>query len=192
MPSPVGHVLAGVAAAWIVQAAPGPSRSRRLAARGVPLACALLAVAPDADIVLATHRAVSHSVGAVGVIVALAAAVARWRGWPLLATMAAAAAAFGSHMLLDWLGQDTSLPQGIMALWPFSDQYFVSGLDVFARISRRYWLPEQFIVGNAWAVAREVLILGPVAVLAWWWRRQASRALPSMPAPTSVRSDAVL
>src|SRR5262249_40103231 len=83
--------------------------------------------------------------------------------WPAIAV--GVAAAWSSHILLDWLGNDTSPPIGIMALWPFSDGYYQSSLLLFDAISRRYWLPQEFIWGNLRAVAKEVLILGPIAWL---------------------------
>jgi hypothetical protein len=39
---------------------------------------------------------------------------------------------------------------------------------VFGEVSRRYWKPEEFIVGNFEVVGRELLILIPVAVVAWF------------------------
>jgi hypothetical protein len=62
-----------------------------------------------------------------------------------------------------------------MALWPLSTAYFYSGIDLFAEVSRRYWKPDEFIVRNAWSVARELLILGPVAVGAFWFRLRMGR-----------------
>jgi hypothetical protein len=59
-----------------------------------------------------------------------------------------------------------------MALWPFSSAFYYSGVDLFADISRRYWIPGEFIFKNAVSIAREVAILGPVAGLAWWTRRR--------------------
>ena len=77
----------------------------------------------------------------------------------------AAGAAWGSHVLLDWLGTDTSAPVGETALWPFTGAYYESGLHLFPAISRRYWLPE-FWVYNLKALAIEVMILGPIAWVA--------------------------
>ena len=85
------------------------------------------------------------------------------------------AAAWSSHILLDWLGSDTSPPIGIMALWPFTDGFYQSSAFLFDAISRRYWLPQQFIWGNLRAVVKEVLILGPVA---WLAMRVAYRRRP--------------
>ncbi len=81
---------------------------------------------------------------------------------------AAIAAAWASHLLLDWLGSDTSPPIGIMALWPFSREHYQSSFYVFDAISRRYWLPEQFVWSNLKAALKEVLILGPVAGISYW------------------------
>ena len=81
--------------------------------------------------------------------------------------------------LLDWLGADSSTPRGVMALWPLATTYYVSGLDVFDNISRRYWLPG-FWRHNTVAVVRELLLLGPVAALGGWFSR---RVPPSPPSP---------
>ena len=86
----------------------------------------------------------------------------------------ACACAYGSHVLFDWMGNDTTPPIGIMALWPFSDGFYQSNLFVFEAISRRYWLPG-FWTHNLLAVVREVLIVGPAVAAVWWWRHRASR-----------------
>ncbi len=79
--------------------------------------------------------------------------------------------AWVSHVLFDWLGSDTTPPLGVMALWPFSSEYYFSNAFFFEAISRRYWL-DNFITHNLWAVAKEVLILGPVAWAAWFLARR--------------------
>ena len=85
----------------------------------------------------------------------------------------ACAAAYGSHILLDWLGTDTSAPIGIMALWPFATGYFEAGLHLFPAVSRRYWQPELFWLQNLRALVTELLILGPVLVAVWISRRRS-------------------
>ena len=77
------------------------------------------------------------------------------------------AVAYGTHVLLDWLGADSSAPRGLMALWPFSSAYYISDLDVFDSVDRRYWL-EGFWRRNVVAVTREVAILGLLVGIAWW------------------------
>ena len=94
-----------------------------------------------------------------------------------------AAADDGAHrrlrvpLVLDWLGKDTSPPPGLTVLWPFSRAYYQTGWDVFGEVSRRYWLPREFILGNLWAVAWEVAVLAPLLVIAWafWSRRTLVR-----------------
>ncbi len=39
---------------------------------------------------------------------------------------------------------------------------------MFDAISRRYWLPEQFVWSNLRAALKEVLILGPLAAVSYW------------------------
>ena len=78
--------------------------------------------------------------------------------------------AYASHILLDWLGSDTSPPIGVMALWPFSREYYESNLQVFMAVSRRVWRPEIFWIQNLTALLRELLILVPQLVVIGWWR----------------------
>jgi len=177
MPSPVGHIIAGVATGWVAQSWPGASRARRAAAAWLPAVCAGLAILPDADLLLAAHRTWTHSIGAVAATGLAAAAIARWRRWPVVAGALMAAAALGSHVLLDWLGSDPSAPVGIMALWPVSEAYYVSGMDLFMEVSRRYWIPDEIVVHNLKAAVLEAAILGPVAVAARWWRDRARSRL---------------
>jgi membrane-bound metal-dependent hydrolase YbcI (DUF457 family) len=185
MPSPVGHLLAGVTTAWVAEALPSLRHrfdaTRPLASAAAPtvtplvLLCAALALAPDIDILFFSHRTAAHSAGALGLVVAVTALAARWRGWPLLATTLACGIAFGGHVFLDWLGQDGTTPIGLLALWPFSDAYYISGIDLFADVSRRYWKPEEVIFKNAHTIIREVAILLPVAVLGWFLRIRSRR-----------------
>ena len=91
---------------------------------------------------------------------------------PLRARYRLLGAAVLSHAAFDWLGTDTSAPIGIMALWPFSREYFESDAHVFMAVSRRYWL-EEFWTYNLTVLARELLILGiPAAAVEWLVRRR--------------------
>ena len=148
------------------------------------LACAVLAVAPDLDILLASHRTYTHSVAAIAVAALASGGIARALGAPGLASALACGLAVASHILLDWLGHDGTPPLGLMALWPLSASFFYSGADVFADVSRRYWKPEEFFLKNAVSIAREVAILGPVAGAAWWVRRRHLAASRSVGSPT--------
>jgi hypothetical protein len=74
-------------------------------------------------------------------------------------------------VLFDWLGSDTTPPLGVMALWPFSSEYYFANAFFFEAISRRYWL-DNFITHNLKAVAQEIVILGPPLALVVWLRRK--------------------
>lgn len=169
MPSPIGHALAGVAAGWSVRGGPrrseaGPSMWRETAL------FAALGMAADLDLLVGLHSGPTHGLG-----FALLAAAAAWlpgldpRGRLTLAV--ACAAAYATHTLLDWLGTDTSAPIGIMALWPFSREYYESGLHVFMAVSRRFHQPELFWAQNIAALVREVFILAPLVALVGYLRR---------------------
>ncbi len=136
MPSPAGHLIAGVAIAWAVESA-GPLRRRAMtqgrraeaspAVTPLVLACAALALAPDLDILFASHRTFTHSIAAAGLAAVFGGAIARALGAPGVATGLTCGLVVGSHIVLDWLGRDGSTPRGLMALWPFSSRTTTRG-----------------------------------------------------------------
>ncbi len=176
MPSPLGHALGAVALGWLI----APRLGRGAVVAGATYAA--IGMAPDLDLLAGAHSTYTHSVGAVGAVFVAALGISRQ---PRVA--AAIAAAWGSHLLLDWLGSDTVPPIGIMALWPFTREHYQSSLFVFDAISRRYWLPDQFVWGNLKAAATEGLILGPVAAISYWrtYRRPGPISGPGAPHPPS-------
>jgi LexA-binding, inner membrane-associated putative hydrolase len=172
-------VLGGVAAGWLIAGAPAVAGGRPalLFKVGEAAVYACLGVLPDLDLLAGSHRGPTHSVSAAIAIGTLAIVVRRsgmgsgfWRT-PLIAG-AACAAAYGSHVLLDWLSSDNSTPVGIMALWPFARGYYESDLHLFMAISRRYYQGWAFIRQNVLAVLRELAILGPVLVIVGVTRRR--------------------
>lgn len=170
MPSPVGHALAGVAAGWLVRGAPR-SLAHRSPGRREAVVFAALGMAPDLDLLIGWHSGPTHGLG-FAVLAAAAAWLPGLRGSGVRLRLALACViAYMSHILLDWLGTDTSAPIGIMALWPFSRDYYQSELHVFMAVSRRIFQPERFWMQNLAALAREVLILVPVALLVAVTRR---------------------
>ena len=116
----------------------------------------LAAVLPDIDFAWGGHNRETHSLGA-AVIAGLV--VFAWKRSPRLAL--AVTLSWASHVLFDWLGSDDTPPLGVMALWPLNSTYYFANAYVFEAISRRYWL-SNFWSHNLYAVAKEVLILGPV------------------------------
>ena len=182
MPSPVGHAIAGVAAGWLIAPDTTGTRGGRMLRVA---AFALAGTIADVDLLAATHRGPTHSLAA-----AVLAGIATWvwcalrkargpvrgagerveRDGRSFRLAFAVMAAYATHTLLDWLGTDSWPPIGIMALWPVSQGYYESPLHVFMAISRRYWLPDFWML-SARAIARELVILGPVLWLVLWLRR---------------------
>ena len=181
MPSPVGHAMAGIACAWVVSGAPAGVGRRSRLVKDVLLFGAL-GMLPDIDLVFGAHSGPTHSIGAAA-IVAIAALIVRAAfrrqgsaagGVPTAAFVAACAAAYGSHVVLDWMASDSTPPIGVMALWPFSRQHYESDLHVFMAISRRYHQGWSFLRHNTLALARELAILLPILSLLLLFRRRAA------------------
>ena len=173
MPTPIGHAMGGLAAAFLTNSF---ARRPKLTP-AVVAACVAVAVSPDLDILAGHHRSYTHSIGATALVGIAGWLVLRRRVPNAAAAASALTASYGSHLLLDWLGKDTSRPPGLTIFWPFSSEYFMSGLDLFGEVSRRYWLPNEFIVGNLAAVGWELGVLLPLLLLAWvvWSKRTLRR-----------------
>lgn len=162
MPSPVGHALGGLVAAFAVDS----FAHRPRLTLPVLLASAVIAVAPDLDLLAGSHRTYTHSIGGLAIVALISWLILRPRV-SSLAAVATLTAAYASHLALDWLSKDTSAPSGLTVLWPLTSKYYESGLDVFGEISRRYWLPEEFVLGNLRAASWEFAVLTPLLILAW-------------------------
>ena len=192
MPSPIGHSLAGLAAAWSADLVPGDrawrvgrsaeaSRSSIYVRAGgtLTLACVALGCAADIDLLWGSHREYTHSVGAVIVTAICAAIVARRAKLPVVRVTLMCAAAYATHVLTDWLGGDAKPPYGIRALWPFDDGWYISPVIVFKGTQRFYQTLGEAIRVNAAALAGEVLILVPIVVALWLLREKAFAGLPA-------------
>lgn len=188
MPSPIGHVMAGIAVAWTADLIPGQrawrvapesaSRFRR-AGGGLTLICGALAVAPDLDLLFGGHRAMTHSLAAVIFVWLFAAALAANAERPIVRVSLMCAAAYGTHLLLDLLGVDRIPPHGIQILWPLDHDWFISGIDVFRQTERRSILSAPSMLQNVKAIAQELFVLGPLLVALWLVRVKALAGLSS-------------
>ena len=154
VPSPVGHALGGLIVG-------------ELLAPSALILCAVAGVAPDVDFLWGGHNRQTHSLGAA---VIAGVVVLAWKRNPRLAL--AVMLSWASHVVFDWLGSDDTPPLGVMALWPLNSNFYFADAYVFEAISRRYWL-DNFFSHNAWAVMKEILLLGPVASVAWWLHRRS-------------------
>jgi len=170
MPTPVGHALGGLIVGLL--AAPRAARENSSSTfkslqppeRSFITLCAVVACLPDLDFGWGRHNMETHSIGA-AILVGLA--VLAWRRSTRLAI--ACTTAVGTHVLFDWLGSDDFPPLGVMALWPFSHEFYFADAFVFEAISRRYWLPN-FVSHNVLAVVREIAILLPILGAAYYLR----------------------
>ena len=171
VPTPIGHALGALTLGWGVT-----SRPASLGTVCIQSAIFVaVGVVPDLDLLIGRHRQESHSVGA-AILLASAAVLMRWpvadRPWRAWIAIFLASL---SHPILDSLGTDRAAPLGIMAWWPFSRSYFLTGWDVFLPIPRR-WYEAGFVWQIARAAVREVLILAPLAAVSWMLRRGRRQA----------------
>ena len=158
-------MIAGAATGWLVTGTSKPAPPVVTFWREASLFGALGAL-PDIDLLFGAHSGLTHSFGATAIVGLVALAIASHLGASRPGRLAlACAAAYASHVLLDWLGSDASPPLGIMALWPFSRAYYESNLHVFMAITRRYDHGWAFVAHNVRAVCLELLILVPILAL---------------------------
>ena len=199
MPSPFGHALAGLAVGLLADgpstaapddvpgtALPGTASSSSRAWGDWALAgsCAGLAVLPDLDLVLGpAHRTATHSVTAVALVIIMAIGVTGWvTGRPAWRTALVCGSAYGSHLLLDWLGRDPRPPYGIQAFWPMSREWFIAPWTIFPGTERRAIFSAHALATNLKAGLVEGALLGPLAWASGVRRRRRSRGRTSGPA----------
>jgi len=170
MPSPIGHLLAGVSVAFVADQRRDLSSRWRYTA----MACALLAAAPDLDLLYpGGHRMMTHSLFAVGLVFLVGAAATRlWAGRVDWRLTVACTLAYSSHLLADYYGVDVSPRAGIQLLWPWSSEWFISDWYLFRGTERHNPLSAFAITVNLLALAQELLVIGPVVLLAWLRRRR--------------------
>jgi membrane-bound metal-dependent hydrolase YbcI (DUF457 family) len=184
MPSPVAHSLAG-AALYLAASPAGRPRVHWPTA----LFCVASACAADLDFLAGFavgdgnrfHQGASHSLAvalALGVALAwlpLAGAGAWARRWALFTACSL------SHLALDLVTRDARAPYGVPLLWPLSDAYLYTGIELFPNM-RRGSLAVALSAENWRALATEVALLGLVvlAVALYRWR-----TAPRIPCPRS-------
>lgn len=141
---------------------------------------AAIGSAPDLDLLIGRHSRETHSLGAAVIAATVAAA---WR-WPIADTRAriflAALCAWFSHPMMDALSPDTSAPIGVMIMWPFSREHWLTGWALFWPIWRDIH-SSKFFSHNSGAVLRELAIMLPVTALVWWTRRRRSAVSVRLP-----------
>ena len=190
MPSPIGHVLGGIAVAWAADLVPGDRAWRTApamaswylrAGNGLTVLCAGLGAAPDLDLAFVAHRTVTHSIAAALVVGLLAAAVTAGSGRPVTRIALMCAGAYGSHLLMDWLGVDRYPPRGIQLLWPINGEWYISDADIFRQTARLRIFTRGPMLTNVRAILQEIAILVPLLAALWLVRVKAlARFAPEM------------
>lgn len=183
MPSPIGHALGGLAAGWAI-CPPEPGRRALVTQAAIFMA---VGAAADLDLLINRHHYEMHSIGAA----LLAGGLAAWMRWPIgtgrWRVFLAATAAWATHPLLDMLAPDHSPPIGVMAFWPFSHGFYITGVEIFLPIAREWWRPG-ILAFDVRAALREVLLLAPIVVLVWWLRTRTRRTRGRSSGPGARRS----
>ena len=168
MPSPLGHGLFGLALHAVTARDASEAGSLRRAAL-----VAGAAMAPDLDLLFKFidgrnhHQAETHSIGAAILAGLITMLIAKLAGWPApLALGAVVGLGWLTHPMLDYFGNDTHPPIGLMALWPFDRGYYKSPWIVFMDIGRT--LDWRTVRHNVGAIAWELLVLLPFLGAAGW------------------------
>jgi membrane-bound metal-dependent hydrolase YbcI (DUF457 family) len=176
MPTPVAHSLGG--AAVLLLSSAGRPLDRKLL-----VATLVAASLPDIDFGLGflagrnLHHYFTHSLGSTLLfsIGAYLASHAFGRERPELDAMVLGAC-YLSHIVLDLFSTDTAPPYGMQLFWPLSQEFYISPVLLFDDIWRGT-LAKLFGLHNWIAVAREVLIVGPPALVTLLWWRRSLRAV---------------
>ncbi len=167
MPTPIGHGLAGYAAAKLTRVELSRDERRFF------VAAAFVGILPDVlSLVLGRlvgepDHAFSHSLLAMALVSLVLAALATRRGfrfWPVLLVVAAA---YGSHLFADLLRPEPTADAGEQLLWPLHTAYALD-IRIFPHVPSRGEFPS--LVRWGWAVVpimlREFVILAPIAAAA--------------------------
>ena len=140
----------------------------------------LMANLPDIDYVPgvlmgeinAFHHWYTHTLGWVAAV-ALASWVLWWKtkrvGWSVLAVLFAALA---THLVADLFSGDGNPPYGIMALWPLTENFYISSTSVFWSLRKATW-NDVFQWYNIRAALYEALVILPVLVAVLLFKRFA-------------------
>lgn len=190
MPTPVGHSLAGLGLYFLFNRNYNIFKSplASLYQRGVGgiwkgfLPYFIAALAADLDFVPGLligeanryHHGITHSMGA-SVLAALFFSILFRIDNDFGKRTFIFLSLFLSHIFLDYFSMDTSLPYGVPLFWPISERYYLSEIPVFIDIQRGN-IGLLFSLHNWMAAIREVVIVGPFAVILFIYRYRRGRA----------------
>ncbi len=199
MALPIAHAAAG----YLVQRAAQRVRPEDRSPAGAWRRAAVFMVIgnlPDLDFLAGfavgrpglLHRGITHTLLAAVAFGLVAGAFASRRREPFGWAALVYGAAYGSHLLLDWLTIDTRPPLGGQFLWPLSDAYLISPVTIFKEIfidgrTRSSFLATVLAWPTVLVLLREVVIVG--AVVGVWHLVEAVRDRMAAPSASLVRED---
>ena len=128
------------------------------------------------------HHGVTHSLGAT-LMTALAFGFYFYaKQHQFWAPFAFSGLLYLSHVGLDFLTADTSLPQGVPIFWPLSGEYYLSPISVFSSVhkdsSSATFVQSLFVAENTWTIFREIFILGPIVLLGYFTKLRKKKTRP--------------
>jgi membrane-bound metal-dependent hydrolase YbcI (DUF457 family) len=177
MPSPLGHTLAACAAIISMDRSLIRGKILNIVVPGLGFVVGTLA---DADFIVAyystlpylRHHYFSHSIPFTIALSAFVWIILKLFKTPLaLKKSLIFAAAYGSHLLLDYFAHDGSKPFGIPLLWPFSHHHFIAPFNIFLSIHRGEF-SDLFSLHNMLAIFIEFAVLAPILAFVVWKARQ--------------------
>jgi membrane-bound metal-dependent hydrolase YbcI (DUF457 family) len=177
MSTPIGHSLLGIALTRVAVKTLAAPRWRWYVF-GI-----VAANAPDLDFLPGIfqgdinifHQGPTHSILAVLLFGALSAIVlSKWLRCRPLFVAGTGILFYASHLVLDYFRVDGREPFGIPLLWPFSNQHWISSMQLFHGIQHgvpgdnlSVFLSQLFSRPNLIAVGVEIIILLPVTLIAF-------------------------
>jgi inner membrane protein len=172
MPSPIAHTLAGYVVYRVNSDKPVPHRDWRMI-----LFYILCANLPDLDFLPGFligepnrfHHGISHSLGFAVLFGILVGLFLHWRrNEGFLRNFLVFFSLYFSHLILDYLADDTSAPYGEPLWWPISNEYYISPVLIFTDIQRvssggrLSFITSLINLHNVWAVTLEFIVLLPI------------------------------
>lgn len=124
----------------------------------------------------AFHQLHSHSFGAAVLVGLLGACYFGRKNGKYTAYFAVITLAYFSHVVLDYFTHDMREPFGVMLWWPLSSEHFTAPNSIFVAVHKSSasgtFLQSLWHVRNGQALLRELLVMAPLALLAWWTQRK--------------------
>ena len=182
MCTPIGHTLFGYS---VFLASPLWNQWK---AWRIFLFVLIVANMPDLDIVIGYivgkpnlyHQHFSHSLFFVMCVSILLGWGSKWflKGFGLKMGLLTAGILL-SHLMLDFLGRDTSYPYGIQVFWPFSKEFFISPVRIVRSVSKssasQTFIQSLFCWHNFWTVFSEIAVFVPLILGLRIWRKKRQK-----------------